>query len=101
MRVWQPGGLWDRMTKRVLLSLLLGFAIVLILFVGMITPGVSRIAERLLGPGYAIPEAYWGAAHDPLQVLAAFLLNVIFYAALIGCVLWLVKPGSARPKGAR
>jgi hypothetical protein len=60
-----------------------GLAVVLILFMAMMLPGIGRIAESLLTPGYLIPEAYWGAAHDPVQILMAFLLNVVFYSIVM------------------
>jgi hypothetical protein len=37
----------------------------------------------LLAPGYVLPRAYWGGTHDPLQILFALALNVIFYAVVV------------------
>ncbi len=91
MRPGQPGGVWDAMTMIIIKGIVIGFVVVLALFVGMTVPLVGRIAEWLLAPGYALPEAYWGAAHDPIQILAAFLLNVVFYATLVSCVILLLK----------
>jgi hypothetical protein len=77
------------MTMRMLaLGLGCGFSVVVMLFLVMMAPGVGPAAEWLLDPGYALPEAYWGATHDPIQVLTAFFLNVIFYAVVLTLALW-------------
>lgn len=48
------------------------------------------LVEVALTPGFWLPEAYWGAVHDPLQFLIAGVLNVIFYtfvfAAMTGAI---------------
>ena len=75
----------------------IGFVVVLALFVGTVVPVVGKIAERFLGPGYALPEAYWGAAHDPFQILAAFVLNVVFYS-LVACGVLIVRRKVAAQK---
>jgi hypothetical protein len=65
-------------------------ALVIALFAAMFLPGVGRVAESLLGPGYALPEAYWGSVHDPIQLGIAFVLNVAFYfvAIVIAVAIW-------------
>lgn len=65
-----------------------GFGFVVLLFIVMTVPGIGHLGELLLAPGYALPEVYWGAVHDPLQLMLAFLLNVLFYAAVFWAVLW-------------
>lgn len=68
-----------------------GFGFVLLLFAVMMVPRIGRLGELLLGPGYALPEAYWGAVHDPLQLLVALVLNGLFYTVLFFVALWLWK----------
>jgi hypothetical protein len=85
------------MTTIIVRGIFIGFVMVLALFVGMTVPVVGHIAEWALGPGYALPEAYWGVAHDPFQILAAFVLNVVFYS-LLACVVLLVKRKVAAQK---
>jgi len=74
----------------VLKALGLSLAFVVFLFMGMFAPRVGRVAESLLTPGYAIPEAYWGGVHDVIQLGFAFILNVAFYAGVLFSVfsLW-------------
>jgi hypothetical protein len=77
--------------RTVLVAFGCGFGFVLFLFTVMMLPGIGRLGELLLGPGYALPEAYWGAVHDPLQLLLTFVLNVLFYAGSFLVVLWVRK----------
>src|SRR5215467_14263615 len=57
----------------------LGITVVVVI-VGLVVPASAPIADAVLAPGYHFPEAYWGGVHDPLQLLLALGLNVIFYA---------------------
>ena len=50
------------------------------LTLGLLVPPSQAIADVLLEPGAFLPERYWGGLHDPLQILPALVLNVIFYA---------------------
>ena len=77
--------------RSVLVAFGCGLGFVLLLFAFMLVPSVGRLGELLLGPGYAWPEAYWGAVHDPLQLLLAFVLNVLFYTGVFSGVLWAWK----------
>lgn len=72
----------------------IGFALVIALFVGLFIPVTRTVADWLLTPGYALPVAYWGAAHDPLQILAAILLNIAFYSFLATC--WILFRARAK-----
>lgn len=65
-----------------------GLGFVVFLFALMVVPKIGGISEALLTPGYSLPEAYWGGVHDPLQLLAAFILNVAFYAVIAAILLW-------------
>jgi hypothetical protein len=81
-----------------LLSVAVNFAGLALVF--MPSP-LSHVGELILQPGEAIPLAYWGGLHDPLQILAGLLLNGLFY--IIGVFPHLDAPGEIiwnRPKGA-
>ena len=55
--------------------------------------------DAALTPGFAMPEAYWGSAHDPLQFLIALTLNVAFYTgvfAAIGAAIQASTSGSVK-----
>jgi hypothetical protein len=41
-----------------------------------------RFADVILEPGYYLPNAYWGAVHDPLQLLLALVLDIGFWALM-------------------
>lgn len=66
----------------------LGFTLVVFLFIAMAVPEIRGVSEALLTPGYYLPVAYWGAVHDPLQLLSAFTLNVVFYAMVSAILLF-------------
>jgi hypothetical protein len=55
------------------------------LTLGFLVPPLRGVADMLLEPGAFLPEWYWGGLHDPLQILAALALNVIFYAFASVC----------------
>jgi hypothetical protein len=77
--------------RTILVAFACAFGLVVALFMVMMVPGIGRIGELLLGPGYTLPEAYWGAVHDPLQLLLAFLLNVLFYTGVFSVLLFAGK----------
>jgi len=59
------------------------FGITVIAFIiGLASRALEPFGDALLAPGYVLPEWYWGAVHDPLQLLLAVSLNVAFYAAI-------------------
>jgi len=58
------------------------FSIFGLFVIGIAVPFAGPIVEMALAPGYILPEAYWGAAHDPLQLLVANLLNIAIYAVI-------------------
>ena len=66
----------------------IGVLFVIVAFFMLFMPGLGRVAEVLLEPGYALPEAYWGGVHDPLQLLLVAALNCVFYAALFAAIVW-------------
>jgi hypothetical protein len=61
---------------------------VIAVFVAMFIPGLQAVSEWLLGPGYALPEAYWGAVHDVLQLFLVVFLDVLFYTAFFTAAIW-------------
>jgi hypothetical protein len=67
------------MTRILLKGLACGSAAVIILTIMLAMPGIGRVAEVLLQPGYVLPRAYWGAAHDIAQLLLVVMLAVCFY----------------------
>jgi hypothetical protein len=70
------------MTTTLLRSVTLSVLTITALFVlGALFPTLIPVIDIFLLPGYFIPEAYWGGVHDPVQILTANLLNVIFYGA--------------------
>ncbi len=85
--------------RSVLVAFGCGVGSVLLLFAVMLVPSIGRLGELLLGPGYAWPEAYWGAVHDPLQLLLAFVLNVLFYTGVFWVTLWAWKRLRANSNG--
>lgn len=69
------------MKQRLSLSVILGFLVTVSAFlIGFSSRSLQRVGDMLLAPGYWIPEAYWGGAHDPLQLALAVSLNIIVYA---------------------
>ena len=52
--------------------------------------GFPRLANVLLEPGYYLPNSYWGAVHDPLQLLSALVLNVVFWSVIYFLVISLL-----------
>ena len=62
--------------------------VVIAAFIMLFVPGLGRVGEMLLEPGYALPQVYWGGVHDPLQFLAVACINWILYTALFAAVVW-------------
>jgi hypothetical protein len=54
-----------------------GFLLVALLFIALLLPGISYLAELLLEPGYVLPRLYWGAAHDPIQLISVAFINCV------------------------
>lgn len=72
---------------------IIGVLVVIVAFIMLFVPGLGRVGEILLEPGYALPRAYWGAVHDALQFLAVACLNCVFYTALFTAVVWHRRKG--------
>jgi hypothetical protein len=69
--------------RKLLLALLFGLGVTAIAFVvGFMFQSLRPISDAVLAPGYALPEAYWGGVHDPLQILLAVTLNITAYGAV-------------------
>jgi len=74
--------------RTVLIEFGWALAFVVFLFITTFVPVVGHLGELMLGPGYVLPEYYWGAVHDPLQLLLALMLNIGFYTCLFLLGLW-------------
>jgi hypothetical protein len=88
------------MSRIVLWALAAAFALTAVALIGLVGVEEGTVAEWLFGvamtPGFALPEAYWGAVHDPLQFLIAAALNVAFYTGVfggIGLAIWKFTQG--------
>lgn len=72
---------------------IIGMLVVIAAFIMLFVPRLGRVGEILLEPGYALPQAYWGGVHDPLQFVAVAGINCIFYTALFAAVVWYRRKG--------
>ena len=59
------------------------------LFITLLLPGISILGDTFLEPGFFLTDAYWGWTHDPLQLLAALVLDVCFYTIVFIIVIWI------------
>ena len=74
--------------NRLLLSSVCGLGITFgLIVIGVLAEPLRAVSELLLAPGYALPRAYRGGAHDPVQILVAIVFNCVFY----GCVVYVVS----------
>lgn len=71
---------------------IVGMLVVIAAFM-LFIPGLGRVGEIVLEPGYALSQAYWGGVHDPLQFVAVAGINCIFYTALFAAVVWYRRKG--------
>jgi hypothetical protein len=54
------------------------FGIVVTVFAFAISAVFPRLSDAMLRPAYYFSVWYWGGVHDPLQLLLALFMNVVF-----------------------
>jgi hypothetical protein len=91
--LWGTGPLAETEVATVKIALrafLAAFTITLLMVIAAIAWRTFRpVAGVILYPGYVLPKAYWGGAHDPLQILLVVALDVLFYGVAFYCLFWL------------
>lgn len=75
--------------------------ILVLIALGMVFEDLRPAVDFALSPGYVIPEAYWGGIHDPMQILAANILNLIVYTLAFVAVARLRDRWGRQPRPAR
>jgi hypothetical protein len=78
------------MTRTLGWALLAALTLTAVAVIGAVSAEDETVAAWLidvaLAPGFALPSAYWGAVHDPLQFLIAAVLNVVFYTTVFAAM---------------